>query len=108
MTVMEYNTMQDALVELLIEVWRRWKKENVGKKWTDVFSHRIKTASSKPTFGGFLDKLCYGLGVQSVDLNQGLIDYLQNNAEQALKEVRESTVLLVALVSVRTGVETKK
>lgn len=97
------DNMQDVLVRLFVEVWRRWKKDNVGKKWTDVFSHRIKTASSKPTFGQFLDKLCYGLGVQSVDVPRDMIDYLQYNEQIALKMIREQTVLLVALVAASTG-----
>ena len=93
--------VRDKLVEFLARVYRvfyakegrKIRRKNV----LDVFQHRLKVASLAPTFPKFVERLAYGLGLQSISVDQELADFLMKNEEEVIRMAREESVLLTVL-----------
>jgi hypothetical protein len=76
-----------------------WKRIGRNSDPMDVFSHKIKAASHQESLPRFLDKLCYSLGVQSVEVPVELVRRLDANRGVVLKALRKETIfyMLTAL-----------
>jgi len=92
-TSLEYE-VEKALAEVLGAVYGRvdWKKVARGRVSTDVFQHRLRCASCQPTVRRVLEKLCRGLGLQSVPVDPSKIDFLEEHREIVLEKLREESV----------------
>ncbi len=87
------------LVLLLKMVYDRanWKRIGKNSYTLDVFSHKIKAASHQPSMTTFMERLCYSLGVQSIDINPGLVKKLNEESNIVLKALRKETIYYMLL-----------
>jgi len=88
------NKIEATLAEILGAVYSRvdWKKTARGRVPTDVFQHRLRCASCQSTVRRVLEKLCRGLGLQSVPVDPEKIDFLEENKDTVLEKLREESV----------------
>ena len=100
---LEKEVEQD-LAALLKTVYDKanWKRIGRNSSKLDVFSHKIKAASHQESIPRFLDKLCYSLGVQSVDVPTEVIKQLDAQRGAVLKALRKETIFYML-----TAVEVK-
>ena len=86
----------DQIADLLAAVYRkgRWRRMRNSNPH-DVFQHRIKYAAAKPSVLEFLDKLCQGLGIQSIKYDPEKIEALQQRNDEVLHALRRESVYLV-------------
>ena len=102
------------IVLLLRAVYDRANWKTIGRRSyaLDVFSHKIKAAAYESSIPRFLDKLCYSLGVQSIDVDSALVKKLdsltpviceycghQTGSNMVLKALAKETVYYVLLVA---------
>lgn len=74
-----------------------WKRIGRNSKKEDVFSHKIKAASHQQTIPRFMEKLCYSLGVQSVQADIVLVKRLEAQREKVLGALRKETIYYMLL-----------
>lgn len=97
---MSLNSEQEKNLSLLLKlVYDRanWKRIGKNSYVLDVFSHKIKAASHQPTVTTFMEKLCYSLGVQSIDVNPNLVKKLNEESNTVLKALRKETIYYMLL-----------
>lgn len=97
---MSLNSEQEKNLSLLLKlVYDRvnWKRIGKNSYVLDVFSHKIKAASHQPTVTTFMEKLCYSLGVQSIDVNPDLVKKLNDESNVVLKALRKETIYYMLL-----------
>lgn len=97
---MSLNSEQEKnLTSLLKMVYDRANWNRIGRNSyrLDVFSHKIKAASHQPTVTTFMEKLCYSLGVQSIDVNPNLVKKLNDESNVVLKALRKETIYYMLL-----------
>ena len=96
------DEIQDNLVTLLKSAYKKvdWKRMK-GRSSYDVFQHRLKVASYSDSVKKFVEKLCKGLSLQSVDVDPELIDRLESNCDEVLRRLREETVYYTLLAAKR-------
>jgi len=97
---MSLNSEQEKNLSLLLKlVYDRanWKRIGRNSYALDVFSHKIKAASHQPTVTTFMEKLCYSLGVQSIDVNPDLVKKLNEESNVVLKALRKETIYYMLL-----------
>lgn len=94
------ETEKDAAV-LLRAVYDRanWKAIGRNSHALDVFSHKIKASAYESSIPRFLDKLCYSLGVQSVQIPVELIKKMEKQNTEILKALAKETVYYVLLAT---------
>ena len=90
--------IREELVDVLVAIYGRvdWKKMKRSIS-TDVFSHKLKASGTMPTIERVLEKLSYGLGVQSVFFDPEKMGFLKKHEKKVLKMIREETVYLTLL-----------
>ena len=86
----------DQIADLLSAVyrkvnWRRMKNRNPH----DVFQHRVKFAACKSNVLEFLDKLCQGLGIQSIKYDPDKILNLKEKNREVMYALRHESIYLV-------------
>jgi hypothetical protein len=97
---MSLNSEQEKNLSLLLKmVYDRANWNRIGRNSyrLDVFSHKIKAASHQPTVTTFMEKLCYSLGVQSIDVNPELVKELNQESNSILKALRKETIYYMLL-----------
>jgi hypothetical protein len=100
--------IEEKLVEVLERVYSAvdWRRVAGGKFPWDVFCHRLKVASYQATIPQFLEKLCHGLGLQSVNVDPDTLDFLRERESEAMSLLRKQSVYL-ALHAIK-GVREKR
>jgi len=73
----------------------------------DIFAHRVKAAAYQDTVPKFVEKLCHGLGLQSIDAPSEVITKLDANRDRVLQTLREETVYYV-LMAAENALEKRK
>lgn len=88
-----------AMLLRLVYDRANWKRIGRNSDSLDVYSHKLKAASHQESIPRFLDKLCYSLGVQSVEVPTELIKRLDAQRNAVLKALRKETIfyMLTAL-----------
>ncbi len=88
----------EAIARLLATIYLRanWKQIARGRDPLDVFQHRVLAAAYQPTLKQFIEKLCRGLGIQGVRIDDELLGFLEEHEERVLEELRSSSVYYVA------------
>ena len=81
-----------AMLLRLVYDKANWKRIGRNSDPMDVFSHKIKAASHQESIPRFLDKLCYSLGVQSVEVPVDLVRRLDVQRGAVLKALRKETI----------------
>jgi len=93
--------VSEKLIELLRAVYNRanWSKITGRGRISkfDVFAHRVKAAAYQDTVPKFLDKLCHGLSLQSVDVDPGIITVLDLHRDEVLSALRQETIYWILL-----------
>ena len=91
--------LEEAIVELLATIYRRanWRQVARGRDPLDVFQHRVLAAAYQPDLKRFIEKLCRGLGIQGVRIDERLLARLRESEELVMEELRSSSVYYVAL-----------
>jgi len=102
---------EKEIIEVLGAVYQRadWRKITGRGRISkyDVFAHRVKSAAYQENVKKFLEKLCHGLGLQSVNVNPQVIADLDEHKDQVLKALREETIYYILCAS-KMGKEVKK
>lgn len=83
------------MAQLLGAIWKRvkWKRMvSRTRPATDIFQHRLKVAAMRSTVREFVTKLCHGLNLQSVAVEPGLIDRLEERSDEVLSAVFRENV----------------
>ena len=95
--------IENEIIEVLNAVYQRadWKKITGHGRISkyDVFAHRVKSAAYQENVKKFLEKLCHGLGLQSVNVNPQVIADLDKHRDQVLKALREETIYYILCAS---------
>jgi hypothetical protein len=97
---MSLNLEQEKDLTILLKmVYDRanWKRIGKNSYVLDVFSHKIKAASHQQSITTFMEKLCYSLGVQSIDVNPKLVTKLNRESNTVLKALRKETIYYMLL-----------
>jgi len=86
----------DQIADLLSAVYRKvnWRRMR-NKNPHDVFQHRVKFAACKSNVLEFLDKLCQGLGIQSIKYDPDQILYLNERNKEVMYALRHESIYLV-------------
>lgn len=74
-----------------------WKKVAGKRSRYDIYAHKIKAASHQQAISTFMQKLCHSLGVQSIQIDTGVIRELEEDREAVLKAVRKETIYYMLL-----------
>jgi len=74
-----------------------WHQMSTSKIATDIFEHRIKNSSRKPTVAKFVNKLCNQLSIQALHDEPELILEAEKYADEFLDTVRTESQLCVML-----------
>ena len=74
-----------------------WKRIGKNNYQLDVFSHKIKAASHQSSMTTFMERLCYSLGVQSIDVNPDLVTKLNKESNVVLRALRKETIYYMLL-----------
>lgn len=92
--------INDLMSEILFQVYKNipWKKFKGIKNIRDVFNHRVRSASRKPTLSTFVSKLSNYFGIQTLpDEIVELIDELKMDEDKALERLYTEHIYLCAL-----------
>ncbi|RLE85583.1 MAG: hypothetical protein DRJ96_07610 [Thermoprotei archaeon] len=87
---------KQRLVRLLARIYLRsrlWERVR-GRSPLDVFQHRVLASSYAPSISEFIEQLCRKLGVQSLELEPGEVEELEECG--ALQLLRKESIVLVA------------
>jgi len=91
------------LIILLAAVYRRANWQRITGRGRiskyDVFAHRVKASAYQDTVPKFVDKLCHGLSLQSVDVDPTIITVLDLHRDEVLRALREETVYYILLAA---------
>ena len=74
-----------------------WKRIGRNSDKNDVYSHKIKAASHQQSIPRFMEKLCYSLGVQSIQVDTALVKRLETEREKVLNALRKETIYYMLL-----------
>lgn len=74
-----------------------WRRISTSKIATDIFEHRIKHSSRKPTVPTFINKLCNQLSIQALHDQPELVLAADQHREEFLKTIRTESQLCVML-----------
>ncbi|OYT64158.1 hypothetical protein B6U67_00720 [Methanosarcinales archaeon ex4484_138] len=96
----DVNELREKIAYMLATAYRRvdWKKMGSRSAY-DVFAHRVKVAGYMNTVAKFVEKLCHGLHLQSINIDPDELLYLEEKRDEALRMLREETVLLVLMAA---------
>lgn len=84
-------------IEVLAVVWRAADWNTIASRShpaTDVFQHRLRTASTRPSVQEAIRKLCHGLSLQAPEMPTGALDELIANERDAMRLIRTEDVWL--------------
>jgi len=84
--------VEKVLEEVLGSAWIRVDWRKIGRNPADVFQHRLRCASCEPTVRRVVEKLCRGLGLQSIPVEPEKIDFLEKHRGEVLEKLREESV----------------
>ena len=92
------DSLESRVVYVLAKVYARvpWRKVARGRDPLDVFQHRVLAASYQQSFAEFLEKLCRGLGIQSVRVESDVLESIKRDESKALEMLRKQSIYLVA------------
>jgi len=88
------------LLDLLASAYEAadWKRIAGRKRSSlDIFQHKVKAASAQQTVPRFTEKLCNSLGLQSIEVDPGVITVLDQHREEVLKTLRRESIYWVLL-----------
>jgi len=96
------DELKQNIVEVLASVYKRVNWKRMGSRSAyDVFAHRLKVAGYRDSIPKFLEKLCHGLQLQSVNISPELLQSLETDEARALEMIREESVYLTLLAAKR-------
>lgn len=97
MSLDEENRKDLTLLLKLVYDRANWKRIGKNSYQLDVFSHKIKAASHQASMTTFVDRLCYSLGVQSIDVHPDLVTKLNVKSNVVLRALRKETIYYMLL-----------
>ncbi|MGC9106620.1 MAG: hypothetical protein ACP5IE_00295 [Infirmifilum sp.] len=94
--------MEEAWVEVLAYVWNavKWRRIR-GRKYLDVFEHRVEYAKYEPDPASFLQRLANALSIQGVDAPVEKLEALRGCGDLAMRVIRKWTKVIVLKASIR-------
>jgi len=99
------DDLLEEIAEVLSAVYRRVRWHRMGNSNPhDVFQHRLKYAAYRGTVYECVDKLCQGLGIQSLKVPADRLASLQARAREVLHALRHESIYLVALATEKARV----
>ncbi len=100
------STIEELWVVVLARVWNqvKWKKMK-GRRYLDVFEHRLEYAKYEPDVASALQRLANTLSIQGIDAPLEAIEGLRNCNEVAMDVLRRWTKLLALKASIKAKEE---
>ncbi len=103
------STIEELWTVVLARVWNQVKWQRMrGRRYLDVFEHRLEYAKYEPDVASVLQRLANTLSIQGIDAPLDAIESLRNCNEVAMDVLRRWTKLLVLKASVRAKEERAK
>lgn len=95
----EEKRIYEIIAAMLGRIYRQadWRKIASNKIATDIFEHRIKVSSRKPSVPEFINKLCNQLSIQAMHDKPELIMIAQEHGKQVLNTIRKESQFCVML-----------
>lgn len=103
------SAVEELWVVVLARVWNqvKWQKMR-GRRYLDVFEHRLEYAKYEPDVASALQRLANTLSIQGIDAPLDAIEGLRMCNEVAMDVLRKWTKLLVLKASLRAREERTK
>jgi hypothetical protein len=96
-------------VVVLARVWNQVKWQRIrGRRYLDVFEHRLEYAKYEPDVASALQRLANTLSIQGIDAPLDAIEGLRRCNEVAMDVLRKWTKLLALKASMRAKEERTK
>ena len=93
----------------MAKVWNQVKWQRMrGRRYLDVFEHRLEYAKYEPDVASVLQRLANTLSIQGIDAPLDAIEGLRNCNEVAMDVLRRWTKLLVLKASLEAREERAK
>jgi len=103
------SIIEELWVIVLARVWNQVKWQKIrGRRYIDVFEHRLEYAKYEPDVASALQRLANTLSIQGIDAPLDAIEGLRNCNDVAMDVLRRWTKLLVLKASVKAKEERSK
>jgi hypothetical protein len=103
------STVEELWTVVLAKVWNQVKWQRMrGRRYLDVFEHRLEYAKYEPDVASVLQRLANTLSIQGIDAPLDAIEGLRKCNEVAMDVLRRWTKLLALKASVRAKEERTK
>jgi hypothetical protein len=96
------SVIEEKLVNILAHIWNHvnWRRIR-GRRYIDVFEHRLEYAKYEPDIPSVLQRLSNSLGIQGLNLPLDDVELLRKCESEALDVLRRWTKLLTLKASIK-------